>query len=154
VWQPDLVGKIHAYPKTLEEHQKKVDLMRTQIRLYNAEGITGRSGVPDGWAGKKKLIKEINDKARLAAQEILDDMLVTARFVPDNAESQLAMRGALAMIVAEKFTPETETVPLYSADTRLKAMNLVLKFAQRAPTTSSVVTETTAEDFLKVLAKR
>lgn len=152
-WYPDLVGKIRGYPKTQEIHDRRVDLMRTQIKLYNAEGITGRAGVPDGWAGKKKLIKQINAQASEEAGNIVEDLVVTGRFTPDNAEAQVALRAALTMIVAEKHTPESAPVPLYSPADRLKAMKLVLDTVQRKPVSTSVVAEGRAEDFLKDLAR-
>lgn len=152
-WYPDLVGIVYGYPKTQEDWQKRSDLMRQQIKLYNAEGITGRNGVPDGWAGKKTLIKKIKAEADVEAKLLVDDLIVTKRFVPDNAESQMILQEALGIIVAEKHTPEQAAVPLYNVKDRLAAMKMAWDVVQRKPVTTSVVAETTAEDFLKALAK-
>lgn len=152
VWYPDLVDVVYGYPKTQEAWQKRSDLMRQQVKLYNAEGITFRSGVPDGWAGKKTLIKQIKDASDREAVELVEDLIVTKRFIPDNAESQLILQEALGIIVAEKHTPEQAPVPLYNVKDRLTAMKMAWDVVQRKPVSTSLVAETSAEDFLKALA--
>jgi len=153
-WHPELVGKIRGYPKTQEAWQAKSDLMRQQVKLYNAEGITFRSGVPDGWAGKKKLINKINTEALAEAKDIVDELIKLGRFQADNVEAKIALEAAVQVIVAEKHTPETETVPLYNVKDRLAATKIVLEYTQKKPVTKSEVGVTKAEDFLAALATK
>ena len=150
-WYPDLVGKVPGYFKTYEAWKKASDLMRQQVKLYNAEGITGRSGVPDGWAGKKSLINEIVTKATNEAADIVADLIEEGRFKPDNREARIAMEECVAIIQAEKHTPEQMPVKLYSVKDRQAAINTVLAFTQRKPV-SATVTSDRAEDWLDNLA--
>lgn len=152
-WHPQLVGVVRGYPKTYEIWKAKSDLMRQQVRLYNAEGITFRNGVPDGWAGKKALINEINEKAQAEAKVIVADLIKRGKFEPDNDESATVIEEAMKIIVAEKHTPETEPVPLYNVKDRLAAMKLVLDKVQKSPVSRNENTYNKAEDFLKALAE-
>lgn len=152
MWHPELVDKIKGYPKTQEDWQRRSDLMRQQVRLYNAEGITGRNGVPDGWKGKKKLINEITEKARTEAVEIVDKMIEEEAFKPDCREARLAMEAAVAIVTAKKHTPDNVPVPLHSTAEVNRALKTILEFTQRKPATSSTVAVTKAEDFLAELA--
>jgi len=128
--------------------------MRQQVKLYNAEGITFRSGVRDGWGGKKKLIKKIEDAALKEANEVVDKMIEDKNWVPDNAESRFLLAQTLAIITAEKHTPETAPVPLHDAKTRLQAIKTAWEMVQRKPMSTVVTAEAKAEDFLKALANR
>lgn len=153
VWHPEFVGKIHAYPKTQEAFDKKQAIMRQQIRLYNAEGITGRNGVRDGWAGKKKLINDIVTAADAEAKDIVTKMIDEKVFEPDCKEARLAMEAAVAMVTAQKHTPENEPVPLYPPGEVNKALKTILEFTQRKPVSKSEVAVAKAEDFLAMLVK-
>lgn len=153
-WYPELVGKIRGYPKTQEAWQAKSDLMRQQVKLYNAEGITFRNGVPDGWAGKKKLINQIRDAAEAEAKEIVDKMIEEEVFKPDCREARLAMEAAVTIVTAKKHTPETEPVPLYPPTEVNKALKTILEFTQRKPVSKSEVAVSKAEDFLAALVSK
>lgn len=148
MWHPDAVGIVSGYPKTQEEWQRRSDLMRQQVQLYNAEGITGRSGVKDGWAGKKKLINQINAAAAAEAEKIVDKLIEEKRFQPENREARIALEAAVTVIVAEKHTPETAKVPLYDVKERLAAAKLVLEFTQKKPAQATDLSVRKAEDFL------
>lgn len=149
-----MVGVIRGYPKTQEDWQARSDLMRQQVRLYNAEGITGRNGVRDGWGRKKKLINEIQTKAKAEAKAVVEKMIGTGTFTPDNEQAAYALEEAVAIIAAEKFTPESQPVPLYDVKDRMKAMELVLRYTQKTPMTRQEMAVTKAEDFLAALASK
>ena len=152
MWHPELVGVVRGYPKTQEAWQARSDAMRQQVQLYNAEGITGRNGVPDGWAGKKQLINEILAAARAEAAEKVAEMEADGSFAPDNIQAKVALAAALEIVLAEKHTPENASVPLYDAKSRLAAINTVLKYTQKAPATT-VNNVTRPEDWLDSLSK-
>lgn len=152
-WDPNLVGKVHGYPKTQEKWQARSDLMRQQVRLYNAEGITGRNGVPDGWAGKKKLIREIIDHSQMVAKVIVDNLIADKKWEPDNAESRVILEEAMAVVLAEKYTPEQQAVPLYSVKDRLQAMKMVWDMVQKKPASKQELELQKAEDFLAALVR-
>lgn len=152
VWRPELVGKVAGYPKTEEKFIARQELMRQQVKLYNAEGITFRNGVKDGWGGKKKLINQINKAAQAEAEVIVTQLIEDKKFQPDNAEARSVLTEAMKIIIAEKLTPETQVVPLYGAKERLAAMKLVLEFVQKKPVSTQQVQVQKAEDFLAALA--
>lgn len=126
--------------------------MRRQVRIYNAAGITGRHGVPDGWAGKKKLINQINALAREDAVAIMDHLKSTKQFEPDNQEAEEALLLGFEVMRAQKHTPTQAPVPLYDVKERLAAANMILKYTQKVPTSNSNVAITRAEDWLDSLA--
>lgn len=147
-WYPEAVGVVPGYPKTYESWKAKSDTMRQQVALYNAEGITGRSGVKDGWAGKKSLINQINAAAAAEAKDIVDRLIEEKRFEPDNREARIALEAAVAVIAAEKHTPEQAAVPLYDVKERLAAAKIVLEYTQKKPVVASDISVKKAEDFL------
>lgn len=153
-WNPELVGKVPGYPKTLETWLARQSIMRQQIKLYNAEGITFRNGVPDGWAGKKKLINQIKTAAEADARDIVSELIKAKRFEPDCEEARIAMEAVVAIVQAEKHTPENEPVPLYPVSERNKAVKTILEFTQRKPVSKSEVAVSKAEDFLAQLAAK
>jgi len=154
VWHPELVGKIRGYPKTQETFDRKQAIMRQQILLYNAEGITGRNGVPDGWAGKKALINEINAASEADAKAAVDELEELGRFEPDNVESRAILEEAFKVVYAEKHTPEEAPVPLYAVKDRLAAMKMIWEVVQKKPLSRQEVGVTKAEDFLAALAAK
>lgn len=153
VWHPEYVGKVQGYPKTQETFDKKQALMRQQIKLYNAEGITGRNGVPDGWCRKKTLIKQIREASSAEAKVVVDEMEKLGKFVPDNVESRIIMEQALEVVLAEKFTPEQQPTPLYNVKDRLTAMNMIWGKVQKNPISREINAHMSAESFLEALAK-
>jgi hypothetical protein len=162
VWLPELVGKVPGYPKTQESFDKKQNIMRQQVALYNAEGITGRNGVPDGWAGRKNEINRITTAAKAEARAIVADLIKTNKFQPDNDKATIALEAAIAIIEAEKVVQrgdvelrgETKPVRLYSEQTYMAAIKTVLDFTQRKPVSQSQVALAKAEDFLDALAAK
>ena len=154
-WHPELVGKISGYPRTQEAFEARQRQCREQVIRLNAAGVTHRHGVPDGWAGKKKLINQINAASAAEAERVVSEMEALGNFVPDNVESKTILREALKVILAEKFTPEGDekTVPLYAVKDRLFAMKMAWDVVQKKPLARSEVGMTRAEDFLAMLAK-
>lgn len=159
-WHPELVGKVPGYPKTQEIWQAKSDLMRQQIKLYNAEGITGRNGVRDGWAGQKKLIRAIQERAAAQAKEVMDELEKEGRFVPDNYESRIIMEEAFEMVLAQKEGGEDKMgeklppVPLYGPKERLQAMKMIWDVVQKKPISQKLIGVSPAEDFLEALSEK
>lgn len=147
-WYPELVGVVPGYPRTYEIWKARSDLMRQQVKLYNAEGITGRHGVPDGWARKKKLIQEIQEKSEADARAIVEELILTERFKPDCEEARIAMEAAIAIVQTKKHTPEGQETDLHPAAVRNSAIKTILEFTQRKPVAKSEVAVTKAEDFL------
>lgn len=154
VWVPEAVGKIQGYPKTQEAFDRRQALCREQVVRFNAQGITFRNGVPDGWRRKKKLIIEITANAKADAKVIVDNMIDEKVFEPDCKEARIAMEAAVAIVQAEKHTPHEQKAPLYNGQTRMAAIKTILDFTQKKPATASNVAVSGAEAWLAALAEK
>lgn len=154
VWYPDLVGVVNAYPKTQESFDRRQANMRAMIVKMNAEGVTGRKGVPNGWGGKKKQLTACREAAVNLGIKIVAEMKKRGIVTPENADprAETALEEMAAIVIAGEYSADGQKVYAYTAKERTAAATLVLKYGMCLPTTSQTVAVTKAEDFLMALA--
>lgn len=147
VWHPDVAGKIRGYPLTEAKWQARRDGMRQR----NAEGKMGRSGIPDGWAGKREEINALRAKASAEAKEIVKKMAEDGVINPgEDPRGEEALEFAISVVRAI----DEKGKALYTIRDRLAANRQVLDFAKGKPSTKIEATVAKAEDFLAILAAK
>jgi hypothetical protein len=144
VWYPDLVGVVKGYPKTQEAFNKKQEQCRAQVIRLNSEGKMGRTGVRDGMAGTKHILKTIRQKRTDEAERIID-LMVEKKIIEEPDEMAREALGYAISVVRTSSDVEKTT-------DKLKAASLVLEYTRTKPTSKSEVTLNKAEDFLMALA--
>lgn len=157
VWYPDLVGKIHRYPKTEEDYKKLQERQRERVKVLRAEGkwLSHGKGVPKGWGGKKQLLLETRAKAARDAEKIMT-YLLKEKLVDDDEMGNSALKAAFQIILAEAPHPNTAdptTLHAYPLKDRISAMRIVLEYTKAKPATKNVVEHGIAESYLENLKK-
>lgn len=148
VYYPELVGRVPGYPKTLEKHLERVEIMRQQIKLYNAEGIATRRGVPDGFAGRKAELKRYRQTAAAKAEKIVTVMAEDHKITDPRAIK--AMKEAVEIFELR----DEANVPVHKAPERISAIRTVLEWTTPKPAAKSDISVSKAEDWLAGLAAR
>ena len=150
VWHADLVGKIHAYPKTQESYTQKQERQRAAMKGHIAEGKLTRKGVPDGWAGRKQELITIRENAAAEAKEIVATMVEKGLLdaADDEALGNEAIQHAIAIVRAQ----DEEGKFAHTVRDRISALAIVAKFTKATPVQKTAITLNKAEDFLAVLA--
>lgn len=151
-WHPQLVGVISGYPSTLAIWQNKSDIMKRQVALYRAEGLLGRNGVPDGFAGQKDKLEAAKADGRERAKEIVQIMADKEIIDGDDPKAVLALNELVSIMItkASKTTEDGKTVEVYMnhAKDRIAAAGKVLEFTKQKPTVKSDTTIRGAEEWL------
>ena len=149
---PDLVGKIPGYPKTYEAWKQKSDSCRERVIRLNAEGKCNRRGVPDGWAGRKAEVVEVQKSSAVEASRAVKMMIESGMIdTPDDPRVEQALQVNVEIMLA--VSPKDGT-PAYTARERSAASRIILDFLKSKPTIRQDVTVAKAEDFLAVLAAK
>jgi hypothetical protein len=150
VWHPELVDKVHAYPKTAEEFEAKREMSRqaAKERIARGEWMT-RKGFTDGWSGKAKELSALRHSAAVKAKKWVNQMAEADQLVHgDDENAKTVMSAAMAIVVAKgddgKYVESTRD--------RLQAIRTVLEYTKAKPAQKLEVSK--AEDFLLNLAKQ
>lgn len=141
-WDPNKVGVIPSYPKTEAVWLERQAAARLRAQARHAEGVFNRTGVPDGWAGRKHEVAEIRTVAREEATIIVKHMIDKEIVTPEDPRAEEALTVAVEIARDKTMQPAS----------RLQAARIVLDFTRQKPATKADVTVRKAEDFLMGLA--
>ena len=138
-WYPDAVGKVRGYPRTQEIYDAQVERCRTNRQRASDRGRLTRTGVPNGWAGRKHEIAEAGRNSRTEAEALVEKV-----FEPDNYESRLCMREALAIVLN----------PTVHVSDKLTAMRMIWSFVQAEPMDEAMARADPLEGLRQLVALR
>ena len=148
---PDLVGKVPGYPKTYEAWKKLSDSCRAQVIRLNAEGKAGRQGVPDGWAGRKAELLEVQQRSAVEAKRAVQMMIENDMIdTPEDPRVEQALQVNVEIMLAVS----DEGKPAYTGRERTAASRVILDFLKAKPVIRQDIAVARAEDFLAVLAAK
>lgn len=144
VWHEDLVGVVPGYPKSPEAFETlRTRARERMIRLHKEGGFVDRTGIPDGWSGRKAERAAIMARADKEAADIVAVLVEKGVLDAGNASNE-ALQTAVAFVRAGDAVTVRD---------RLAAARLVLDFTRAKPESSSRVRLEKAEDFLAKLAE-
>lgn len=156
VWCPDAVGKVRGYPRTQETFNRQRARLRANSEGARAAGTLVRTGVPNGFAGRKAEIPAIRRNSRTAAERLVEAecgcRVPTGRPVREDYPTQQAWEDALAA-VALAVAAEIAMSPLSTGRERTAASRLFLEFTMPRPAVKQALSlEGGGPEFLRKLA--
>ena len=151
-YYPEAVGVVPGYPKTLETWLERQAIMRQQVKLYNAEGIARRTGVPDGYAGRREDLRRYRKQAAAEAKAVMKGLVKMDLIDHENKDDprvEQMLQAAVEIVV----TKDDAGRYIDGTAVRVAAINTLLKYLKAPPPATNKVVLSKAEDFLAELAK-
>lgn len=148
-WNPEHAALIPWYPKTPEAYAVWTEKARQRMLDMHAKGKKpNRSGIPNGYGGKKHIVLAIRAKAQAEAKQMVTYMK-NKGMVAEDGRAEEALE---AMIGVVRAYDEDLKAPLYPVSSRIQAAKVVLEFTKQKPASKVEATVTKAEDFLAAVA--
>jgi hypothetical protein len=137
-WCPELVGKVAGYPATAEAYERHRAQLNANRESAKASGRLTRTGVPNGWSGRKTEVIALRRNAQTDAERIMERLADERVFVPDCREARIAMTALVATILDPTMPPRH----------KIEAARAVLTYTSPRPTPGGRIPTDLAEKVL------
>jgi len=131
----------HKPTEGTPEYEAYRDRMRSLGRL------SGRTGIPHGWGGRRQELHLVREAARQKARDIVAGAIESDQvdtFIADNTNARTAMEYLVSVVVAR----DAHGMPAESTADRIKAAGQILQYTKAKPSVSGLAKVQTAEDWL------
>ena len=150
VWCPEAVGRVRGYPKTEEAFAERVVTLKANSDRARANGRTKRTGIPNGWGGRRGEVEQLREEANDEAwrrvnvlyrnsqsedERLTADHMEELKVDPMNARTD-AERAALALA----FMIGIVISPAYGTSLCNQAARILLPFVRPKPVTGRAAT--------------